>query len=198
MQKGKIIQLPMTEQDVLSLRVGEIVFLNGKIVTGRDKIHKLLCRDTRARQEVPFDLRGTVLYHCGPLMKKTAGGFECVAGGPTTSMRLEMYAPQVISKYGLRGVMGKGGMGSKTLNAMKENGCVYFQAIGGAAVYLSKRIKKVVDVWKLEEFGMTEAMWLLDVVDFPAILTMDAHGKSLHEEIEKQSSDIFKELAGLR
>lgn len=198
MQKGKIIQLPMTEQDVLSLRVGEIVFLNGKIVTGRDKIHKLLCRDTRARQEVPFDLRGTVLYHCGPLMKKTAGGFECVAGGPTTSMRLEMYAPQVISEYGLRGVMGKGGMGSKTLNAMKENGCVYFQAIGGAAVYLSKRIKKVVDVWKLEEFGMTEAMWLLDVVDFPAILTMDAHGKSLHEEIEKQSSDIFKELAGLR
>lgn len=188
----------MTEQDVLSLRVGEIVFLNGKIVTGRDKIHKLLCRDTRARQEVPFDLRGTVLYHCGPLMKKTAGGFECVAGGPTTSMRLEMYAPQVISEYGLRGVMGKGGMGSKTLNAMKENGCVYFQAIGGAAVYLSKRIKKVVDVWKLEEFGMTEAMWLLDVVDFPAILTMDAHGKSLHEEIEKQSSDIFKELAGLR
>ena len=198
MQKGKTIQLPMTEQDVLSLRVGEIVFLNGKIVTGRDKIHKLLCRDTRARQEVPFDLRGTVLYHCGPLMKKTAGGFECVAGGPTTSMRLEMYAPQVISEYGLRGVMGKGGMGSKTLNAMKENGCVYFQAIGGAAVYLSKRIKKVVDVWKLEEFGMTEAMWLLDVVDFPAILTMDAHGKSLHEEIEKQSSDIFKELAGLR
>jgi len=198
MQKGKTIQLPMTEQDVLSLHVGEIVFLNGKIVTGRDKIHKLLCRDTRARQEVPFDLRGTVLYHCGPLMKKTAGGFECVAGGPTTSMRLEMYAPQVISKYGLRGVMGKGGMGSKTLNAMKENGCVYFQAIGGAAVYLSKRIKKVVDVWKLEEFGMTEAMWLLDVVDFPAILTMDAHGKSLHEEIEKQSSDIFKELAGLR
>jgi len=198
MQKGKTIQLPMTEQDVLSLHVGEIVFLNGKIVTGRDKIHKLLCRDTRARQEVPFDLRGTVLYHCGPLMKKTAGGFECVAGGPTTSMRLEMYAPQVISKYGLRGVMGKGGMGSKTLNVMKENGCVYFQAIGGAAVYLSKRIKKVVDVWKLEEFGMTEAMWLLDVVDFPAILTMDAHGKSLHEEIEKQSSDIFKELAGLR
>lgn len=198
MQKGKTIQLPMTEQDVLSLRVGEIVFLNGKIVTGRDKIHKLLCRDIRAIQEVPFDLRGTVLYHCGPIMKKTAGGFVCVAGGPTTSMRLEMYEPQVISEYGLKGVMGKGGMGSATLNAMKENGCVYFQAIGGAAVYLSKRIKKVVDVWKLEEFGMTEAMWLLDVVDFPAILTMDAHGKSLHEEIEKQSADIFKELAGLR
>ncbi|MCG2720700.1 MAG: FumA C-terminus/TtdB family hydratase beta subunit [Thermodesulfovibrionales bacterium] len=198
MQKGKTIQLPMTEQDVLGLRVGEIVFLNGKIVTGRDKIHQFLCSGKKSKKEVPFDLRGTVLYHCGPLMKKTAGGFECVAGGPTTSMRLEMYEPQVISEYGLRGVMGKGGMGSATLNAMKENGCVYFQAFGGAAVYLSNRIKKVAGVWKLEEFGMTEAMWLLDVVDFPAILTMDAHGKSLHAEIEKQSADIFKELAGLR
>jgi len=188
----------MTERDVLSLRVGEIVFLNGKIVTGRDKLHKFLCSDKKARQEVPFDLRGTVLYHCGPIMKKTAGGFECVAGGPTTSMRLEMYEPRVISEYGLRGVMGKGGMGSATLNAMRENGCVYFQAIGGAAVYLSNRIKKVAGVWKLEEFGMTEAMWLLEIVDFPAILTMDARGKSLHEEIERQSSDIFKELAGLR
>lgn len=198
MRKGKSIQLPMTERDVLSLHVGEIVFLSGKIVTGRDKIHKFLCSNTRAKQDIPFDLRGTVLYHCGPIMKKTAGGFECVAGGPTTSMRLDMYEPQVISEYGLRGVMGKGGMGSATLKGMQENGCVYFQAVGGAAVYLANRIKKVVDVWKLKEFGMAEAMWLLEIEDFPAILTMDAHGRSLHEEVERQSVDTLKRLTGLK
>jgi tartrate/fumarate subfamily iron-sulfur-dependent hydro-lyase beta chain len=198
MQGKKNIHLPMTREDALSLHVGDMVLLSGKIVTGRDKVHKFLCNGKKAKQEIPFDLRGTIMYHCGPIMKKAADRFECLAGGPTTSMRLDMYEPEVISRYGLRGVMGKGGMGSATLGAMKENGCVYFHAIGGAAVYLAKRIKKVIDVWKLEEFGMTEAMWLLDIVNFPAILTMDAHGKSLHEEIEKRSHAVFNQLIGLR
>ncbi|MFZ5908111.1 MAG: FumA C-terminus/TtdB family hydratase beta subunit [Nitrospirota bacterium] len=197
MQRKKKIQLPMIERDVLSLHVGEVILLHGKIVTGRDKIHTLLCSDRRKRQDTPFDLRGTVLYHCGPIMKKTGGGFACVAGGPTTSMRLEMYEPQVIAGYGLRGIMGKGGMGSATLKAMQEYGCVYFQAIGGAAVYLSQRMQQVIGVWKLEEFGMTEAMWLIEVADFPAVVTMDAHGKSLHEDVEKRSRSVFRQLIGV-
>jgi len=111
-------------------------------------------------------------------------------------MRVEMYEHRIISEYGIRGVMGKGGMGKQTMNALKKNGCVYLNTIGGAAVYLADKVKRVAGVWKLEEFGMTEAMWVLDVKDFPAIVTMDAYGKSLHEEIDKSSCREFRKLIG--
>jgi fumarate hydratase class I len=109
-------------------------------------------------------------------------------------MRVEMYKHHVISEYGLRGVMGKGGMGEQTLKSLKKNGCVYLHTIGGAAAYLAARIKRVIDVWKLREFGSTDAMWLLEVRDFPAIVTMDAHGKSLHEVVERKADREFKKL----
>ncbi len=193
----KRINLPLTKEDVLSLHTGDMVLINGQIVTGRDRLHKFLFNEKPAMKRIPFNLEGTILYHCGPIIKKTAKGFELIAGGPTTSMRVEMYEHQIISEYGLRGVMGKGGMGKQTLNALKENGCVYLHTIGGAAVYLADRVKRVIGVWKLEEFGMAEAMWVFDVEDFPAIVTMDAHGRSLHEEIEKESYSEFKRLIGL-
>ena len=193
----KRINLPLTKEDILSLHTGDIVLINGQIVTGRDKLHKFLFNKKPSKKQIPFNLEGTILYHCGPIIKKTTKGFELIAGGPTTSMRIEMYEHRIISEYGLRGVMGKGGMGRQTLNALKENGCVYLHTIGGAGVYLADRVKKVVDVWKLKEFGMTEAMWVFDVKEFPAIVTMDAHGRSLHEEIEKKSYGEFKRLAGL-
>lgn len=195
-EKTKTINLPLTKIDVLSLNVGDIVLINGHLVTGRDKVHKFLYNERPAPKEIPFNLKGTILYHCGPIMRKTEEGFKVIAGGPTTSMRVEIYQHKIISEYGIRGVMGKGGMGRKTLNALKENGCVYLHAIGGA-VCLADSIKKVVDVWKLEEFGMTEAMWVFDVKDLPALVTMDAHGRSLHEEIEKHSYAQFKKLIGL-
>jgi tartrate/fumarate subfamily iron-sulfur-dependent hydro-lyase beta chain len=196
--KVKTINLPITKDEVLKLNVGDMVLINGQIVTARDKLHKFLFNEKPDKKKIPFNLEGAILYHCGPIIRKTGKGFELVAGGPTTSMRVEMYEHQIISEYGLRGIMGKGGMGKQTLSALKKNGCVYLHTIGGAAVYLADRVKRVVDVWKLEEFGMTEAMWVFDVEEFPAIVTMDAHGKSLHEEIEKRSHKELRKLIGLK
>ncbi len=193
-EKAKTIKLPLTKKDVLSLNVGDRVLMSGQLVTGRDKFHKFLYNERPRIKEIPFHLKGAVLYHCGPIIKKTKEGFKLIAGGPTTSIRVEMYEHQIISDYGIRGIMGKGGMGRKTLKALKENGCVYFHTISGAAVYLADRIKRVVGVWKFEDFGMAEAMWIFDVEEFPAMVTMDAHGRSLHEEIEKISYRGLKKL----
>jgi tartrate/fumarate subfamily iron-sulfur-dependent hydro-lyase beta chain len=192
----KIIKLPLTDEKVLSLKAGDIVSLNGTIVTGRDMVHKYLAEMKPRKEDIPFDLSGAVLYHCGPVMQKTAEGYKAVAAGPTTSMRVELYEAAVIRKYGIRGIIGKGGMGASTLEALKETGSVYFQTVGGAAAYLADRIKKTLNVWKLEEFGPTEAMWLFEVEDFPAIVTMDSHGDNIHSEIEERSFGIFSELIG--
>jgi tartrate/fumarate subfamily iron-sulfur-dependent hydro-lyase beta chain len=192
----KTITLPMTIETVLSLKAGDTVLINGRIITGRDKLHKYLFNEKPSKDEMPFDIEGAVLYHCGPIVKKTSKGFMFIAGGPTTSMRVEMYEHRIISEYGLKGIMGKGGMGKQTMNALKEHGCVYLNTIGGAAVYLADKVKSVAGVWKLEEFGMTEAMWILDVKDFPAIVTMDAHGRNLHEEIDTNSFREFNKLIG--
>ncbi|MDO9289502.1 MAG: FumA C-terminus/TtdB family hydratase beta subunit, partial [Thermodesulfovibrionales bacterium] len=193
-KNAKTINLPLSKKDIMSLKVGDVVLINGLIVTGRDKVHKFLFNGKNQKKDMPFNLDGVALYHCGPIIKKVEGEYKVIAAGPTTSMRVEMYEHKIISDYGLRGIMGKGGMGEHTLRAMKAKGCVYFHTIGGAAAYLADRIKRVVDVWKLEEFGMTEAMWLLEVENFPAIVTMDAHGKSLHKEIEKVSLFNLKKL----
>jgi tartrate/fumarate subfamily iron-sulfur-dependent hydro-lyase beta chain len=194
----KTLNLPLTEDDVLSLHAGDLVSINGRIITGRDKLHKYLVDKKPSKKQIPANLEGTILYHCGPIVKKTSKGYEIVAGGPTTSMRVEMYEPEIIRTYGIRGVMGKGGMGRQTMLALKEYGCVYLQTIGGAAVYLAEKVKRVAGVWKLEEFGIAEAMWILDVEDFPAIVTMDAYGKSLHTEIETSSWKALKKLTGLK
>ncbi len=193
-QKVKAVRLPLSRTDVLSLHAGDTVLITGRLVTGRDKLHRFLCNENPRKKGIPFNLEGAVLYHCGPIIEKTPEGYRCVAAGPTTSMRVERYAARIIADYGIRGIMGKGGMGGETLHALSEFGCVYLQAIGGAAVYLADRVKHVVGVWKLEEFGMTEAMWILEVDDFPAIVTMDAHCVSVHERIEKKSRAVFEKL----
>ena len=193
-QKTRRVQLPLKKKDVLALHVGDIVMISGRLVTGRDRIHKFLFHKKPGARQIPFDIEGTVIYHCGPIMQKTPAGHRFVAGGPTTSMRVEMYEERIISEYGLRGVMGKGGMGKRTLDALGENGCVYLHTIGGAAAYLADRVKKVAGVWMIDEFGPTEAMWALDVEDFPAIVTMDAYGKSLHDLIVEQSLEELRKL----
>jgi tartrate/fumarate subfamily iron-sulfur-dependent hydro-lyase beta chain len=194
----KTLNLPLTKDDVLSLHTGDMVSINGRIITGRDKLHKYLVNEKPSKKQIPVNLEGTILYHCGPVVTKRSKGYEIVAGGPTTSMRVDMYEPEIIAAYGIRGVMGKGGMGSQTMLALKKYGCVYLQTIGGAGVYLAEKVKRVAGVWKLEEFGIAEAMWILDVEDFPAIVTMDAHGKSLHQEIETHSWNALKKLTGLK
>lgn len=191
--KGKIIRLPINKKDVLKLHVGDYVLLNGVIITGRDRVHKYLS-ENKKKIKLVYDLNGLVIYHCGPVVKKTKDGYKVISAGPTTSKRMEMYEDIIISRYGIRGVMGKGGMGDKTIKSMKSHGCVYLSTIGGAGTYLAERIKKVLDVWMLKEFGMVEAMWLFEVENFPAIVTIDAYGKSLHEEIKVRS---FKKFTGL-
>lgn len=196
MVKPLSLNLPLSATGWRSLKAGDIVSLNGTIVTGRDRVHKYLIEQRPRKEEIPFDLAGAVLYHCGPVMKKTEEGYKAVAAGPTTSIRVEMYEAAVIREYGIRGIIGKGGMGKSTLEALKETGSVYFHTVGGAAVYLADRIKKTLNVWKLEEFGPAEAMWLFEIEDFPAIVTMDSHGNNIHKEIEAVSFEKFRALIG--
>lgn len=188
------LKTPLSEEDVLSLRVGDFVLISGLIVTGRDKVHKFLVHKKPDKNDIPFELNGAIIYHCGPIIKEIDEKYTLIAAGPTTSIRVDMYEPDVIKTYGIKGIIGKGGMGEKTLDAMKEYGCVYLHTISGAATYLADRIKNVRDGWKIEEFGAPEAMWLLEVEDFPAIVTMDAHGNSLHKNIERVSLENLRRI----
>lgn len=193
-QDSKLLKTPLSEEDILNLRVGDMVAISGRVVTGRDKVHKFLFHEMPDKKDIPFELEGGIIYHCGPIMRKTDDVYQLVVAGPTTSMRVEMYEPEIIRAYGIRGIIGKGGMGEMTLNAMKEYGCVYLHTISGAAAYLADSIKSIAGGWKIEEFGEPDAMWLFEVEDFPAIVTMDAYGNSLHREIEKISLERLKEM----
>jgi len=184
-----VLQSPLSEDDVRQLKVGDIVLVSGTAYTGRDAVHHHLMS-----HEAPVDLRGAVLYHCGPVVAKTAdGGWRVTAAGPTTSIREEPYQADIIGKFGIRAVIGKGGMGAKTLAGLKQHGAVYLNAIGGAAQYYARSIDQVTGVSFLE-FGTPEAMWHLQLNRFPAIVTMDAHGNSLHAEVEAETGTA---LAGL-
>lgn len=189
---GKEIRVdtPISEEKIRSLKVGDVVLLNGLIYTGRDSLHAYLVKNNS-----PINLNGGVIYHCGPVMLKKDDQWFVNAAGPTTSGREEPYQADVIKKFGVRAVIGKGGMGKRTSDALKEFGAVYLNAIGGAAQYYAKCITKVEGVNFLEEFGIPEAMWHLRVVDFPAIVTMDANGNSLHADVEKASAEELKKFA---
>jgi len=136
------------------------------------------------------DLRGGVIYHCGPVVAQEGSGWRVTAAGPTTSIREEPYQADVIARNGVRVVIGKGGMGAKTLAGLQKSGAVYLNAIGGAAQFYARTIKSV-DGVSLMEFGTPEAMWHLTVEAFPAIVTMDSHGNSLHKDIEQESAQAL-------
>jgi fumarate hydratase class I len=176
------LNTPISEETIRSLKVGDEVEITGTLFTGRDAVHKYLHEGGKLPQGV--DLKGGILYHCGPVViKDEQKNWKCVAAGPTTSIREEPYQWQVIRDFGLRGVIGKGGMGDKTLAACKQYGCVYLHAIGGAAQVLAETIKRVRNVYMMEEFGAPEAIWEFEVVRFPSVVTMDAQGNSLHKEV---------------
>jgi fumarate hydratase class I len=184
---------PLDEDAVRSLEVGDVVLLSGPAYTGRDAVHHHLMA-----HEPPVDLRGGVIYHCGPVVSKQPdGNWIITAAGPTTSIREEPYQADIIRKYGVRAVIGKGGMGGKTLAALKDSGAVYLNAIGGAAQFYARCIAGV-DGVSLMEFGTPEAMWHLRLKDFPAIVTMDARGRSLHQDLERESGGHLAELAPAR
>jgi fumarate hydratase class I len=192
---GREVRLtaPLTDDQVRALKVGDVVLVSGRMFTGRDQVHHHLMH-----HEPPVDLRGGVLYHCGPVVKKDAQGtWTVTAAGPTTSIREEPYQAEIIKRYGVRVVIGKGGMGPKTLAGLKESGAVYLNAVGGAAQFYARCIDRVTGV-SLMEFGTPEAMWHLEVTDFPAIVTMDAHGNSLHKDVEAASGARLEAVTGNR
>jgi len=183
-----ILRTPLSESDVRALKVGDVVLINGDVFTGRDAVHAYLMKNAP-----PVDLNGAVIYHCGPVMLKEGERWVAKAAGPTTSSREEPYQGEIIRRYGLRGVIGKGGMGARTAAAMKECGAVYLHAIGGAAQFYARAVEQVPGV-HLMEFGIPEAMWHLRVKDFLTIVTMDAHGNSLHAELEAKSGQALAQM----
>jgi fumarate hydratase class I len=183
-----VLTPPLTEVQMRALKVGDVVLISGEMFTGRDNVHTYLMKNPP-----PVDLNGSVLYHCGPVMLKEGERWKVKAAGPTTSMREEPYQADVIKRYGVRVVIGKGGMGPKTLAALKECGAVYLNAIGGAAQFYARAVEEVLGV-NLLEFGIPEAMWHLRVKGFVAIVTMDAHGGSLHAEVEHSTGEVLATL----
>lgn len=200
------LQIPISDDSIRSLKVGEPVALSGVMLTGRDAVHKWMI-DTfikKARQPQGDDLEvyqaikpllaGGVIYHCGPVVAGLEGGeYRFVAAGPTTSIREEPYQGDVMRHFNIKGVIGKGGMGAKTLAACAEVPGVYLHAVGGAASLIAQTVTRVLGVYKLD-FGVPEAMWVIEVKDFPAVVTMDSHGSSQHAVIEEQSNAVLDEL----
>jgi len=180
------LTFPFTEEKIRALKLGDEVLISGIIHTGRDAVHKYLHEGGQLPDGV--SLRDGILYHCGPVvMKQDDGSWKATAAGPTTSTREEPYQWRVIRDFGVRGVIGKGGMGDKTMEACKQYGCVYLHAVGGAAQVLAECIKKVRNVFMMEKFGAPEAIWEFEVEDFPVVVTIDAHGNSLHKEVFAKS-----------
>lgn len=182
------LTLPITEKQTRKLKLGDFVFLNGIIYTARDAAHKYLIEENP--QKFKNKLKNTAIYHCGPIVRKKGSAYEIISAGPTTSIREEPYEWKVIKNYKIRAIIGKGGMGDKTIEACKRYGCVYLSAIGGAAAVLAKSIVKVINVYKLE-FGIPEAIWEIEVKDFPAIVTIDSRGNSIHEKIYRISNSAI-------
>lgn len=201
------LDVPIAERQVRDLKVGDQVLLSGVIYTGRDAAHKYMmdnfikgrCPEAERAvyEELKRGLAGSVIYHCGPVVSKnTDGAYRFVAAGPTTSIREEPYQGDVIGHFGVRGVIGKGGMLDKTLAACREHGAVYLHAIGGAATLIAESCLEVLGVYKLE-FGVPEAFWKIRVRDFPCVVTMDSHGRSLHDQVRADSEKrLGRLLAG--
>ncbi|MER3459280.1 MAG: fumarate hydrolyase [Chloroflexota bacterium] len=195
------VSIPISDETIRSLKVGDSVLLSGVMLTGRDAVYKWL-RQTRPPQGDDLEvlkairplLNGGVIYHCGPVVAGLdTKNYRFVAAGPTTSSREEPYQADVMRFFNLKGVVGKGGMGPKTLEACQQVPSVYFHAVGGAATLIAQSVQRVRGVYKLD-FGVPEAIWVIEVKDFPVVVTMDAHGNSLHAQVERQSKEALDRL----
>ena len=200
------LQIPISEEEIRALHVGDTVYLSGVMSTGRDAAHKYLIENFIRTDSVPESeqslyeelkriLHAGVIYHCGPVVRQDEEGrWHFVAAGPTTSIREEPYEAEVIAHFGLRGVIGKGGMGPNTLIACREHGAVYFHAVGGAASLIANAVQEVVAVHKKDKFGVPEAFWIIRVERFPVVVTMDSHGRSIHADVETVSQAALERL----
>ena len=204
----KELNIPISPAAIREVNIGDTVALTGVLATGRDTVHKWMIdtfiRKTREPQGDDLEVyqaiqpifKESVIYHCGPVVSgMDTGDYKFVAAGPTTSIREEPYQAEVMSHFDMRGVIGKGGMGKATLEACQSIPAVYFHAVGGAATLIAESVEKVLGVYKLD-FGVPEAIWVLQVKEFPVVVTMDAHGESIHDQIESKSMAKLKELLG--
>jgi fumarate hydratase subunit beta len=192
------LRTPISEEEVRKLRVNDTVYITGTLITARDAAHRRALEFNKEGKKLPINLQGLALFHCGPLVKKEDGGWKVVAAGPTTSSRMELFEDEFIKNFMVRIVVGKGGMGKKTADAMKRLGAVYGAFTGGAAVLAAKTIKQVKSV-EWNDLGMPEAMWVLEVEDFgPITVAIDAHGNNLFEDIQTKVDEeklkIYKKL----
>lgn len=200
------VTIPISDEVIHSLKVGEPVALTGVMITGRDAVHKWMVETfiKKSRQPQGDDLeiyeairpilQGGVIYHCGPVVSGLdTKQYKFVAAGPTTSIREEPYQADVMKHFNAKGVIGKGGMGAKTLKGCQEVPFVYFHAIGGAATYIAQSVGRVLGVYKYD-FGVPEAMWVIEVKNFPVVVTMDAHGNSQHALVEQESKQVLDGL----
>ncbi len=202
----KELTIPISPKSIRELHIGDTITLTGILATGRDTVHKWMI-DTfirKTRQPTDEDLetyqailpifKESVIYHCGPVVSGLdTGDYKFVAAGPTTSIREEPYQAEVMEHFQMRGVIGKGGMGPKTLQACQELPAAYFHAVGGAATLIAESVKEIVGVYKLD-FGVPEAIWVLKVKEFPVVVTMDSYGESIHDQVEAASQAKLKEL----
>jgi len=202
------LSIPISDQSIRELRVGDAVLLNGVLLTGRDRAHQWLYErfirktiapspeDIKVYQELKDLLQGSLIYHCGPIVSGLdTGNYQFISAGPTTSIREEACQAEIIRHFNLKGVIGKGGMGTKTLGACVQQPAAYFHALGGAAALIAQSVEQVLGVYKLD-FGVPEAMWVIQVKDFPAVVTMDTSGASLHQQVLEASRAMLDRLTG--
>lgn len=191
------ITLPASDQEIAALKVGDTVYLSGVLLTARDAGHKYMVEqliqqappasERAMYDQLSRDLAGGAIYHCGPVVRKRNDRYEFVSAGPTTSAREEVYEDHVIEHFGVKAIIGKGGMGPRTLRACQDHTAVYLHAIGGAGSLIAASVDEVLDAYKLEEFGTPEAFWKIRVTDFPTVVTMDSHGESIHAAVAEAS-----------
>lgn len=189
------LSTPIPEEEIRRLRVGDILYIDGTIVTARDEAHKRALELHERGEKPPIDFRGLAIFHCGPIVKREGDRWRVVAAGPTTSMRMEIFEDRFIEVYRPAVIIGKGGMGERTSKACQRYGCVYAAFTGGAALLAAERIKAVRDVYWLEELGMPECLWVFEVENFgPLIVTIDTHGGNLTEDVKQKVWERFENL----
>ncbi len=182
----KFLHTPLTEEDIRALHVGDTVHISGRMFTARDEAHRLMLERHENGAEIPFDPSKMALFHCGPVVKKEDAGWRVISAGPTTSIRMELFEDRFLTAFGIKMVIGKGGMGDKTLAALRKAGAVYAHYPGGVGALAAQAITRVTNVYWLDELGIPEAVWILDIELFgPLTITMDSHGKSLYRDLEE-------------
>jgi fumarate hydratase subunit beta len=198
---AKRLKTPLSEEDVRALKFGETIYLDGVVFTGRDEVHIHALEHLEKGDKIPVDFKGSALFHCGPIMRKTGDVWQVVAAGPTTSSRMNSLEPEFIEKFRPGAIIGKGGMSQPTVDAMKKYGCVYLAITGGAAVLAAKGLKSVTGV-EWYELGMPEAIWIINAENFgPLTVGIDAHGNSLYTVVNnkvKENEPKVRERLGLK